>query len=100
MSWAIVTGASKGIGKGIAVALAEGGWDIVGVARDRRPLEALRPALAAHSRDYRWYTADLAEPDEAERVANQISRDISDIDVLVNNAGGGIGSRPLGLVNK
>ena len=93
MSWAIVTGARQG--KGIAGPLGEGRRENVGGARPRRALEALRPSLAAHSRDYRWYTADLAEPDEGERVANQISRDISDIDVLVNNAGGGIGSRPL-----
>lgn len=90
-----MTGASKGIGRDISLSLAEAGFDIVGIARTQDPLAELSREVQQRSRDCRVYSADLAIPAETEALAEQISRDVSDIEVLVNNAGAGIGSREL-----
>jgi NAD(P)-dependent dehydrogenase (short-subunit alcohol dehydrogenase family) len=95
MASAVVTGASQGIGKGIALALTRGGYDIVAVARRAEPLEQLRTVIEQAGRSYSYYQADLSDPNEVTSLANAISDEQPDLRVLVNNAGGGIGPRPI-----
>lgn len=74
---AVVTGASRGLGRAIALALAEAGADVHAVARGEVELDAL---AAAHPRIRAW-VADVGDPAfHAELTAR-------DIDILVNNAG-------------
>jgi len=62
--WALVTGASEGIGESFARALATRGLDLLLVARRPEPLEALAVGLrAAHGIRVRTATADVARPD-------------------------------------
>jgi hypothetical protein len=90
--WALVTGASSGIGAEFARALAREGLSVVLVARRAERLEALATEIAdATGVDTRVVVADLARPEGADEVARAVS-DL-EIGVLVNNAGVGLAGR-------
>ena len=88
-SWALVTGATAGIGESFTRLLAENGYNIVLVARDLPRLQ--ERALALESK-YQISTvvvqADLSTDSGCARIENYISN--NQIDVLINNAGFGI----------
>jgi len=87
---AMVTGASSGIGKSFAEALAARGTDLVLVARNRARLEELAADLRSrHGRDVSVLAADLEKPDELAVVEKRLHEDAR-IDLLVNNAGYGV----------
>ncbi|KMO33451.1 3-oxoacyl-ACP reductase [Methylobacterium variabile] len=90
----LVTGASTGIGRATAMALAAEGAQVVVSARSRPPLEELAAAVtAAGGRAPVVLTADLAEAEGPQRLSEALLREAGrHVDVLVNNAGG---SRPL-----
>ena len=83
---ALVTGAGKGIGRAIALALAAEGASVGLVARSREDLDAVAQAMGpdAHSS---VVTADLAVRSEAENAVAQVARELGGIDILINNAG-------------
>lgn len=86
---ALITGASSGLGRGYARALAGEGYDLVLVARDERRLRELSDQLgAAHAITAEVVAADLARRDGIDAVAEVI--DTQQIDVLINNAGYGL----------
>ncbi len=85
---ALVTGASKGIGKAVALALAAEGARVAVVARDG----ALLDKVAADCRDRSRreaiaLTADLSRLEEIERAAREVKERLGRVDILVNNAG-------------
>jgi NAD(P)-dependent dehydrogenase (short-subunit alcohol dehydrogenase family) len=82
MSTAIVTGASRGLGRALARALAERGWQLVIDARDAGPLDAVATELAATT-DVAALAGDVADP---EHRAALIAAATAPIDLLVNNA--------------
>jgi NAD(P)-dependent dehydrogenase (short-subunit alcohol dehydrogenase family) len=75
---AIVTGASQGIGAGIAGALVSGGYAVAGTARSIRP---------SNERHLLTVRGDIAEPETAQRVVELTLERFGRIDLLVNNAG-------------
>lgn len=84
--WALVTGASAGIGAVIADRLAAEGYDLLLVARQREPLEAAAQRIReASGRQVQVKMADLSIAGWAERVLDGVP----DFKVLVNNAGRG-----------
>jgi NAD(P)-dependent dehydrogenase (short-subunit alcohol dehydrogenase family) len=87
---AVVTGASSGIGKETAKALAAQGWRVIGIGRDpERCAAALREIRAASSGGaVEMIQADLALLADAARAARDVAARTDRIDVLVNNAGG------------
>jgi NAD(P)-dependent dehydrogenase (short-subunit alcohol dehydrogenase family) len=87
---AVVTGASSGIGKETAKALAAQGWRVIGVGRDPERSAAAEAEIRAASSggEVDMIRADLALMAEAARVAREIGTLTSRIDLLVNNAGG------------
>jgi NAD(P)-dependent dehydrogenase (short-subunit alcohol dehydrogenase family) len=84
---ALVTGASKGFGRGITVALAKAGVTVVGLARGAGRLEELRLELGG---SFTPVVADAADPVSAGQLLDQY-----DPDILVLNAGTAPLSRPL-----
>jgi 3-oxoacyl-[acyl-carrier protein] reductase len=85
---ALVTGASEGIGKAIAFALAHEGVDVAICARRKEPLEAAAAEIArATNRKIVAIPADLTKPADAEGFVKQAHTALGRIDVLVNNAG-------------
>jgi NAD(P)-dependent dehydrogenase (short-subunit alcohol dehydrogenase family) len=86
-SKAVVVGASRGIGRAIAVALARGGADVVGVARSAQPLERVGDEVRAHGRDYLPISCDVADVDAIAGMAREAHDWSGGIDVLVNVAG-------------
>ena len=85
---AFVTGASRGIGQAIAVALAQAGADVALVARSEDGLAATAAAVAAAGREAHVIPADVtSQPEVAGAVATALHR-LGHVDIVVNNAGG------------
>ncbi|MEQ3549894.1 glucose 1-dehydrogenase [Pseudonocardia nematodicida] len=84
---AVVTGASSGLGAGFACALAEAGADVVLAARRSDRLHETGDAVARHGARWHAVAADVADPDDCERVAAAATERFGRLDVLVNNAG-------------
>jgi len=84
---AVVTGASSGLGRSIAEALAAAGAAVVLVARERARLDAVAAAVGAQGGRAATLPADLADRAEAERCADAARRPFGDPDILVNAAG-------------
>jgi len=81
---ALITGASKGIGRACAEVLAEEGCDIVLVSRTASDLDAVRAKIAGeHNVAVRYYALDLSDSKNVDRLAAECP----DTDLLVNNAG-------------
>jgi short-subunit dehydrogenase len=89
---ALVTGASAGIGKAFAEELARRGNDLVLVARRRDRLEALAAQLRHGGTRVEVIVADLSERGAPAMTVEEALRRMGHVDVLVNNAGYGIGT--------
>jgi 2-dehydro-3-deoxy-D-gluconate 5-dehydrogenase len=84
---AVVTGSRRGLGKGIAVCLAEAGADIVSFDRND-PVE-LRTKVLALGRKHAWKQVDLltATSEDLARLVDEVVAEFGKLDILVNNAG-------------
>ncbi len=89
---AIVTGASSGIGLAIARMLAEEGHGVTMAARRPDKLQGAVDSLESDGLDVHAVAASLAEEDEVKRVVSEHRSRYGRLDVLVNNAGVGIGA--------
>ncbi|MGW3669326.1 SDR family NAD(P)-dependent oxidoreductase [Streptomyces sp. NPDC005141] len=93
MPVAIITGASKGLGRALGAALAERGWDLVLDARTAGVLEETAVALSAYGTRVEALPGDVTdEGHRAELVA--AARKLGGVDLLVNNASA-LGAEPL-----
>jgi len=85
---ALVTGCRRGIGKAMAIALAEAGADIVGVSKTLEPAGSdIEKEVTALGRKFTGYACDFADRQAVIRFLERIEADIPRIDILVNNAG-------------
>ncbi len=94
MPFALITGASKGIGKSIAELLAARGFDLLLVARSADLLEKVAKEISLSAKNNcRWLALDLAEDKAAETVFEYCNKNQFVVSVLVNNAGYGLSGR-------
>jgi len=84
---AIVTGSSKGIGREIALLLAESGANIALIARNKEELEEVSREIEKLGRKALPIAFDLTNTNEIEEVVDQVYKHFGRIDILVNNAG-------------
>ena len=84
---AVITGAGRGIGKSIALTLAEGGADIVAIARSRDEIEAVAEEIRGLGKRALAIAADVTREEEVQAAIARVIGEFGRIDVLVNNAG-------------
>lgn len=78
----LITGASRGIGRSLAVAFADAGAIVALVARDGAALDSLAAQVGGTA-----HPADLLDPEQRERLIHRVEDEVGAVDVLVNNAG-------------
>ncbi|MEY1557788.1 SDR family oxidoreductase [Yoonia sp. R2331] len=85
---ALVTGCKRGIGRGMAVALARAGADVIGVSATLETSGSdVEKDVVALGRSFRGYACDFSNKDAILTFAEQVTQDAGQIDILVNNAG-------------
>ena len=84
---ALVTGARRGIGLALAVALAEAGADIVATSAQLAPGSDVERQVTALGRKFAGYACDLADRSAIYRLVETVDRECPPIDILINNAG-------------
>src|SRR5579862_2590685 len=85
--WALVTGASAGIGAGLARELASHGAKLILTARRRDRLQALAQELMSRGTEVRIVVADLLDPNAPRQIYDSTEGAGIPVDILINNAG-------------
>lgn len=96
---ALVTGAGRGIGRSIAIALAEAGAKVVLTSRSRGELDEVAAAIDAANGSAAAIECDLADRAQSVALIDDASQPFGPIDILVNNAGVGSSSDPRPLAD-
>lgn len=85
---ALITGGNRGLGKQIALAMAEAGASVVLTSRTLEDaLQAASDIQSATGQICRGYQCDITKPEQVQTLINQISSDFGTLHILVNNAG-------------
>ena len=87
MAIALVTGASRGIGASVALALARENYDLVITSRDPDRLQEISEQIVKNNRSVYPIKLDVKETDVIPEIVNNIETEFGPIEVLVNNAG-------------
>lgn len=81
---ALITGVTRGIGRAIAIQLANDGFEIVGIARSEQDLNELKSYLNAQGQVFSGFPIDLSKPEMIKTRSEVLT---GDFDVIVHNAG-------------
>jgi NAD(P)-dependent dehydrogenase (short-subunit alcohol dehydrogenase family) len=84
---ALVTGGSRGLGRSMALALADVGADIIIVGRNQDTLDATAGEIRALGRQAWTIAADMGAPAECEKACAHAIGEMGPIDILINNVG-------------
>jgi NAD(P)-dependent dehydrogenase (short-subunit alcohol dehydrogenase family) len=84
---ALITGASKGLGKAMALALSQAGATIALVSRDETKLQAVKQEIEPSGGKAEFFVADVKDEQQVERLEADVSKRLGKIQILVNNAG-------------
>lgn len=83
-----ITGGSRGLGREMALAIADAGADVVLVGRDADSLETTADDIRQLGRDARTIQADIGTPADCEAACQQALNECGAIDIVINNVGG------------
>ena len=83
-----ITGGSRGLGRAMALAIADAGADVILAGRDSRSLESTAGDIRRFGRQAVTIQADISKPEECERTCKRALSDHGPIDILINNVGG------------
>lgn len=103
---AIITGATKGIGKAVLLALAKEGWNVAATSRSQADLDALQTEFKQlfPNQECLVHRVDFSQKAETKNYGDSITQRWSQIDLLINNAGvfipGAVHSEPEGVLEK
>jgi len=84
---ALITGASKGLGKAMALALAEAGATVALVSRNLEQLNESGSAVKAADGDARVFQADVSDEDQVRKLERDVAGAFGKVHILINNAG-------------
>jgi NAD(P)-dependent dehydrogenase (short-subunit alcohol dehydrogenase family) len=84
---ALITGASKGLGKAMALALSQAGATVALVSRDEARLQAVKQEIDNSGGRADFFLADVKDEQQVERLEAEVSARLGKIQILVNNAG-------------
>lgn len=88
---AVVTGASAGLGRGDAIALAKQGADVAVIARRRDKLNEVAEEIRSLGRRCLPVVCDVCDPEQVDAAISAVIAEYGKVDILVNNTGGGAG---------
>ncbi|MEZ5560586.1 MAG: SDR family oxidoreductase [Pseudomonadales bacterium] len=94
---AVVTGGGRGIGRGIALALAECGADVCVLARRQADVDAVAAEISARGRRGIGISADVLDFTAIPRVLDRVVAELGRLDIMVNNAGGNLDRKTYAL---
>lgn len=83
---ALITGASRGIGRAISEAYCEIGIHVAGVARDITPIKDMENSQS-YSGNFKGYPCDISNGKNVKETISEVLKDFGQIDILINNAG-------------
>src|SRR5437867_5213240 len=84
---ALITGASKGLGKAMALALAGAGARLALVSRNQEQLNAVAKEVEAAGSAAKVFVADVAREDQVEKLGREVVAAFGGVQILINNAG-------------
>src|SRR5579872_1230152 len=84
---ALITGASKGLGKAMALALAESGTKLALVARNLDQLNEVAAQIRGSGGEAKVFVADVASEEQVARIAREVIAAYGGVQILINNAG-------------
>lgn len=84
---AVITGASRGLGKSMAEALSEAGAQVALVARDETRLESVRDAITERGGTAAFFAGDVTREEDVAQVARAVNERFGHAQILINNAG-------------
>lgn len=93
----VVTGAGRGLGRQMALSLAEAGADIVCAARTRAQIEDAAEEIRSRGREALVIPTDVADSDQIDNLVKETLGAWGQIDVFISNAGGGGGAAGKGV---
>lgn len=83
-----ITGGSRGLGREMALAIADAGADVVLVGREKPSLEQTADEIREKGRTASVIVGDVGQPAECEQICELVLREYGPIDILINNVGG------------
>ncbi|MFC7370174.1 SDR family NAD(P)-dependent oxidoreductase [Fictibacillus iocasae] len=96
----LVTGAGRGIGRALAIGMAEAGADLILVSRTKADLESAAAEIERIGRRAWVFTCDVTKKEDVMSVFQQIDEQAIALDILVNNAGMNIRSKALEVTDE
>ena len=85
---AVVTGGSRGIGKGIALGLAKEGCRLAIIARNEEDLFSTVEEMKINNDEVLGFTGDITKEEDVDRFSEEVIKKFKQVDILVNNVGG------------